>query len=445
MSQNSKPATSRKATTPLQGDVDIPGDKSISHRCFILGGLARGITKVTNLLEGEDVLATGQAMAAMGARVKQLNPGTWEITGTGAGGLTSPDASLNFGNSGTGARLVIGAMVGHGASARCEGDASLSKRPMGRITDPLTQMGAQFTSAQGDRLPLTVTAPERPLPLIYDMPVPSAQVKSAILLAGLGAPGRTSVTESHPTRDHTERMLRLFGAEVTTLQTQSGVEISVAGETTLRGTDIIVPGDPSSAAFPLVAALLVPGSRITLRNIMVNPHRDGLLACLTEMGADIRRDNEREAAGERVADFTVSFSTLHGIDVPAERAPSMIDEYPILAMAAACAHGQTTMTGLSELRVKESDRLSAIVNGLRENGVQVEEGADSMTVHGCAGAVPGGGSVATHLDHRIAMSFLVLGLAAESPVTVDDSRMIATSFPNFFDLMAALNAGTISG
>ena len=433
------------APEPLTGSADIPGDKSISHRCFILGGLARGITKVTNLLEGEDVLATGQAMAAMGATNKQLGPGTWEITGTGSGGLNPPDQPLNFGNSGTGARLVIGAMIGHGAGGHCEGDASLSKRPMGRITMPLTQMGAQFTCAPGDRLPLQVVAPERPLPLTYDMPVPSAQVKSAILLAGLGAPGRTSVIESHPTRDHTERMLTLFGADVTTAQTESGMEVSVQGEAALRGTQIDVPGDPSSAAFPLVAALLVPGSQVMLRNVMVNPHRDGLLACLTEMGADIRRNNEREAAGETVADLMVSAGRLRGIDVPAERAPSMIDEYPILAMAAACAHGQTTMNGLSELRVKESDRLSAIVNGLRANGVDVEEREDAMTVHGCGGPVPGGGTVATHLDHRIAMSFLVLGLAAENPVTVDDSRMIATSFPNFIELMTALNAATVSG
>ncbi len=437
---NSQPASSKKAQHPLSGDAVMPGDKSISHRAFILGGLARGTTKVNNLLESEDVLATGKAMQMMGAHIKQHTPRQWQITGVGAGGLTSPQRAINFGNSGTGARLVIGAMVGHGASAKCEGDASLSKRPMARITDPLTKMGAQFDCTKGQRLPLYVTAPERPIPLHYDMPIASAQVKSAVLLAGLGAPGHTSITESHPTRDHTERMLGLFGAQITTTTTDKGVDIKLEGEASLKGTEINVPGDPSSAAFPMVAALLVPHSRVTLRNIMVNPHRDGLWVCLREMGAKIEQHNERNAAGEIMADFTVRASSLKGINVPAKRAPRMIDEYPIFAMAAAYATGETKMTGLGELRVKESDRLLAIVNGLRENGVMVEEQEDTMTIQGCGGAIPGGGAVRTHLDHRIAMSFLVLGLAAQKPISVDNSTMIATSFPNFFSLMKTLNA-----
>ncbi|MGC6475267.1 MAG: 3-phosphoshikimate 1-carboxyvinyltransferase [Parvibaculales bacterium] len=445
--KNAKPARAGKANAPLTGEVTIPGDKSISHRSFILGALASGTTHIHHLLEGDDVLATGRAMAAMGAKVEQIETGHWQVTGVGNGGLTNPDSALDFGNAGTGVRLVMGAMVGAGASGQCVGDASLSKRPMGRVIEPLTQMGAVFSkpdesdnNSDADKLPLQLVAPARALPLDYELPVPSAQVKSAILLAGLGAPGQTIVRESHPTRDHTERMLKLFGADIDSRSGENGVEIRLTGEARLTGTDIHVPGDPSSAAFPLVAALLVPHSKVTIYNVMVNPHRDGLWTCLEEMGAYIERKNQRAAAGEIVADFTVQASQLKGIDVPPERAPSMIDEYPILAMAAATARGTTHLTGLGELRVKESDRLSAVVAGLRANGVEVEEFEDAMTIYGCDGQVPGGGVVETHLDHRIAMSFLVLGLAAQTPITVDDSQMIATSFPEFFSLMRALNA-----
>lgn len=441
--ENAKPASASAATTPLAGEVVIPGDKSISHRSFILGALASGTTHIHHLLEGDDVLATGRAMAAMGAKVEQTQDGHWQVTGVGNGGLTNPESALDFGNAGTGVRLVMGAMVGAGASGHCIGDASLSKRPMGRVIDPLTQMGAVFRKPDGsdtDKLPLQLDAPARALPLAYELPVPSAQVKSAILLAGLGAPGQTIVRESHPTRDHTERMLKLFGADIESHTDANGVEIRLTGEARLTGTEIIVPGDPSSAAFPLVAALLVPQSKVTINNVMVNPHRNGLWTCLEEMGAQIERKNQREAAGETVADFTIHATSLNAIDVPAHRAPSMIDEYPILAMAAATARGTTHLTGLGELRVKESDRLSAVVAGLRANGVEVEEFDDAMKIHGCDGQVPGGGVVETHLDHRIAMSFLVLGLAAQKPITVDDTRMIATSFPAFFDLMRALNA-----
>lgn len=428
---------SQTVRNPLQGEVAIPGDKSISHRAFILGGLATGVTEVTGLLEGEDVLATGKAMQAMGAGIERLGTGHWKITGCGTAGLKSPEGRLDFGNAGTGARLLMGAITGCSINAEMTGDASLCKRPMGRVMQPLTQMGAIFDAAPGDRLPATVTAPQRPLPLVYQTPVPSAQVKSAILLAGLGAPGTTTIIESEPTRDHTERMLRLFGADVTATQTDKGLEISLTGEAELHGTRITVPGDPSSAAFPLVAALLVAGSEVRLNNVMVNPHRDGLWVCLREMGADIETVNLRDAAGEHVADFIVRAGPLSPIEVPAERAPSMIDEYPILAIAAACAKGTSIFHGLAELRVKESDRLAAIADGLAACGVEVEAGDDSLTIHG-KGHVPGGGEVKTWLDHRIAMSFLILGLVAEQPVIIDDAEMIATSFPDFFELMQKL-------
>lgn len=434
-------------TSALTGIVDIPGDKSISHRALILGALATGQTTIKGLLEGGDVLATGKAMEKLGATISRAEDGTWTVTGCGPAGLRTPDTALNFGNSGTGARLIMGAIAGHPISATCKGDASLSNRPMGRVTEPLSRMGARFESAKGEmdalRLPLTLHGPQRALPISYEVPVPSAQVKSAILLAGLGAPGKTCVIERTPTRDHTERMLQLFGAEVETKNTDKGVEITLTGEPTLKGTQVIVPGDPSSAAFPLVAALLVVGSKIRINNILVNPHRDGLWHCLREMGAQIEEVNRRKAAGETVADYDVSASTLNGINVPAERAPSMIDEYPILAMAAAIAEGETRLNGLAELRVKESDRLSAVTNGLKANGVAVEELEDGMIIQGCGGKVPGGGTVTTHLDHRIAMSFMVLGLAADKPIMVDDTTMIMTSFPNFFDLMGGLGTNFI--
>lgn len=435
--KQAKAFQSQRVCNPLNGDVTIPGDKSISHRAFILGGLATGVTEVTGLLEGEDVLATGKAMQAMGAGVERLGDGHWKITGCGTSGLKAPATRLDFGNAGTGARLLMGAISGSAITADMTGDASLCKRPMGRVMQPLTQMGARFDAAPGDRLPATITAPQRPLPLVYQTPVPSAQVKSAILLAGLGAPGNTTIFESEPTRDHTERMLRLFGANVTAMDTDKGLAITLTGEAELRGTRISVPGDPSSAAFPLVAALLVAGSEVRLNNVMVNPHRDGLWVCLRDMGADIDTVNLRDAAGEQVADFIVRASTLSPIEVPAERAPSMIDEYPILAIAAACAKGTSVFNGLAELRVKESDRLAAIADGLAACGVDVEAGDDSLTIHG-KGQVPGGGEVKTCLDHRIAMSFLILGLVAEQPVMIDDAEMIATSFPDFFELMQKL-------
>lgn len=445
MAHPAKPcsATAHPAQAGLSGDAEIPGDKSISHRALILGALAIGQTRIEGLLEGDDVLATAAAMRALGATITREKD-AWLVTGCGAGGLQTPTQPLDFGNSGTGARLIMGAIAGHPISATCTGDASLSSRPMARVTEPLSQMGAKFDSTS---LPLKLDGATRTLPLHYATPVPSAQVKSAILLAGLGAPGITTVIEREPTRDHTERMLRLFGAEVKTRQIEAGYEVSLTGEAVLTGTQVIVPADPSSAAFPLVAGLLVADSRLRLNNILVNPHRDGLWHCLREMGANIEELNVRETSSEKVADYAVTASPLTGINVPASYAPSMIDEYPILAVAAAFAHGETRLNGLAELRVKESDRLSAVAKGLKANGVEVEELEDGLIIQGCGGnsgaalsGVKGGGMVETHLDHRIAMSFLILGLGAQKPVQVDDSNMIMTSFPTFFDLMANLGA-----
>ena len=427
----------------------MPGDKSISHRSFILSALAVGTSKIHGLLEGEDVLATGKAMQAMGAQTVRQADGTWEVTGRGVSGLTSPDEALDFGNSGTGIRLTLGAMTGCPVTAKCVGDESLSRRPMGRVTEPLEQMGAVFEFhgvAQG-QLPLTLTSPQRALPIDYVLPVASAQVKSCLLLAGLGAPGITAVTEKQSTRDHTERMLTLFGAKISSTQEGKGLvkgrRIELTGETELLATTINVPGDPSSAAFPMVAGLLSDGAEIRLNNVMVNPYRSGLWDCLKEMGGKIEEVNMRDAAGEKVVDYIVKGSELIGIDVPPERAPDMIDEFPILAMAAACARGTTHLHGLAELRVKESDRLAAIADGLKLCGVTVTEGEDDLVIEGCDGPVPGlqdNVPITTHLDHRIAMSFLVLGLNSEKPISIDDSRMIATSFPNFFELMGTLGA-----
>jgi 3-phosphoshikimate 1-carboxyvinyltransferase len=437
------PATARKSEN-LKGTVRIPGDKSISHRSFMFGGLASGETRITGLLEGEDVINTGRAMRAMGARIEKVGD-TWIIQGTGNGALLAPEAPLDFGNAGTGCRLTMGLVGVYDFASTFIGDASLSSRPMGRVLNPLREMGVQVEAAAGDRLPATLHGPKTPNPITYRVPMASAQVKSAVLLAGLNTPGITTVIEPVMTRDHTEKMLQGFGASLSVETDAEGVRtIRLEGRGKLTGQIIDVPGDPSSTAFPLVAALLVPGSDVTIMNVLMNPTRTGLILTLQEMGADIEVLNPRNAGGEDVADLRVRHSDLKGVAVPPERAPSMIDEYPVLSVAAAFAEGTTTMTGLDELRVKESDRLAAVARGLELNGVDCTEGETSLTVRG----VPGGkglgnakgAAVATHLDHRIAMSFLVMGLASEHPVTVDDARMIATSFPEFMDLMKGLGA-----
>jgi 3-phosphoshikimate 1-carboxyvinyltransferase len=437
------PATARKSEN-LRGTVRIPGDKSISHRSFMFGGLASGETRITGLLEGEDVINTGKAMRAMGAKIEKVGD-TWIIQGTGNGALLAPEAPLDFGNAGTGCRLTMGLVGVYDFASTFIGDASLTSRPMGRVLNPLREMGVQVEAQAGDRLPATLHGPKTPNPITYRVPMASAQVKSAVLLAGLNTPGITTVIEPVMTRDHTEKMLQGFGADLSVETDSAGVRtIRLVGRGTLTGQVIDVPGDPSSTAFPLVAALLVPGSDVTILNVLMNPTRTGLILTLQEMGADIEVLNARSAGGEDVADLRVRHSELKGINVPEERAPSMIDEYPVLAVAAAFAEGTTTMNGLDELRVKESDRLAAVARGLELNGVDCTEGEMTLVVRG----VPGGKgignargeAVKTHLDHRIAMSFLVMGMASEHPVTVDDARMIATSFPEFMDLMAGLGA-----
>ncbi|MBC7101758.1 MAG: 3-phosphoshikimate 1-carboxyvinyltransferase [Parvibaculum sp.] len=425
----------------LNGRIRVPGDKSISHRALIFGTLAVGETRIEGLLEGEDVLATAEAMRRLGAEVTRNADGSWSVWGVGVGGLREPEQPLDFGNSGTGARLVMGLVAGHPITATFTGDASLSRRPMGRVISPLTQMGAHFHAREGGRLPLTLTGARRALPISYRSPVASAQVKSAILLAGLNTPGVTTVLEATPTRDHTERMLKAFGAEIASETDKDGLlAISLTGEPELTPCPIAVPGDPSSAAFPVVAALLTPGSEIVVEGITLNPHRAGLYTTLMEMGGDIEVMNQRQEGGEPVADLRVRSSRLKGIEVPPARAASMIDEYPVLAVAAAFAEGTTTMLGIHELRVKESDRIAATASGLRANGIKVRESEDGMIVEGRSGEAGGGGHVTTHMDHRIAMSFLVMGLAAQKPVTVDDASMIATSFPDFERLMRGLGA-----
>jgi len=434
------PAQSAKKSPALAGSVAVPGDKSISHRALILGGLAVGRTEVTGLLEGEDVLHTAECMRRLGAGVTRLGPGHWQVDGVGVGGLTEPADVLDMGNSGTGARLLMGAVAGHPITAIFTGDASLNRRPMARVTEPLSRMGASFVGRAGNKLPMAVVGARNPMPIEYRLPVASAQVKSAILLAGLCAPGETSVIEPEPTRDHSERLLGHFGAEIRIVDAADGSrKVTLRGQPELIAAPVIVPGDPSSAAFPLVAALIVPGSDIVIENVGLNPLRTGLFDTLIEMGADITYLNKRVAGGEPVADLRIRHSALKGVEVPAGRAPSMIDEYPVLAVAAAFAQGTTRMNGLAELRVKESDRLAAVAAGLAANGVAHEAGPDFLVVSG-RGKVAGGGTVATHMDHRIAMSFLVMGLAAETPVTVDDVAMIETSFPDFGRLMASLGA-----
>jgi 3-phosphoshikimate 1-carboxyvinyltransferase len=416
----------------------VPGDKSISHRALILGALAVGSTRISGLLEGEDVLNTVTAMQALGAHVERIGGGNWRVDGVGVAGFAAPGAPLDFGNSGTGCRLVMGAVAGCPIAAAFDGDASLRKRPMGRVLEPLALMGAHVTDAGGGRLPVTLIGARDPAPILYRTPVPSAQIKSAVLLAGLAAPGVTTVIESEASRDHTERMLAHFGAEVTSAPEGAyGRRISLVGQPELAAQAVAVPADPSSAAFPMVAALLVEGSDVFLPDVMTNPLRTGLIATLREMGASIVEEEARQEGGEAVAGLRVRHSALRGVEVPPHRAPAMIDEYPILAVAAGFAEGTTVMRGLHELRVKESDRLAATVDMLRVNGVDVEISGDDLAVHG-RGRAEGGGLVATHMDHRIAMSALVLGLAASKPVKIDDAAFIATSFPNFAGLMREL-------
>lgn len=434
------PATARRSPA-LSGSVRVPGDKSISHRAMMFGGLARGLTRVAGLLEGEDVLRTRDAMIAFGAKIEKRD-GAWLIHGVGNGCLLEPAGPLDFGNAGTGSRLTMGLAGVYAMKTTFIGDASLQSRPMKRVLDPLRLMGVEVDASTGDRMPLTLRGPRQATPIVYRVPMASAQVKSAVLLAGLNTPGVTTVIEPVMTRDHTEKMLAGFGARLEIDTDAAGARhIHVHGHGDLTGQDIEVPGDPSSAAFPLVAALIVPGSDVTINNVLMNPTRTGLIQTLREMGGRIELVNRRGAGGEDVADVRVRHSDLRGVTVPAERAPSMIDEYPVLAVAASFAQGETKMAGLDELRVKESDRLAAVARGLEANGVDCTEGKDWLAVRGRPdGAGIGGGMVATHLDHRIAMSFLVMGLAAQKPVSVDDSTMIATSFPEFSGLMAGLGA-----
>jgi 3-phosphoshikimate 1-carboxyvinyltransferase len=425
---------------PLRGRIRVPGDKSISHRALILGALAVGPTRISQLLEGEDIINTGKAMRALGARVEREGVGQWRVDGVGVGGFAQPRGPLDFGNSATGCRLVMGAAASCPVAATFDGDASLRQRPMQRVIDPLTRMGAHaITSAPGGRLPVTLRGARDPIPIVYEPPAASAQLKSAVLLAGLGAPGATTVLEKEATRDHTERMLSHFGAEVVVEIVGDGRRVTVTGQPELRAAEVVVPADPSSAAFPLVAALIAPGSDVVIDGVMTNPLRTGLFKTLLEMGASIETLEARSDGGEEIADLRVRSSGLKGVEVPAARAPSMIDEYPVLAVAAACAQGTTIMRGLKELRVKESDRLAATATMLRVNGVEVEIDGDDLIVHG-RGRALGGGTVETHMDHRIAMSALVMGLASAKPVQADDVSFVATSFPGFADMMRSLGA-----
>jgi 3-phosphoshikimate 1-carboxyvinyltransferase len=446
------PAPSRRPLTPtvarrcgpLAGTIRVPGDKSISHRSLMLGALAIGRTEITGLLEGEDVLATAAALNALGAQAIRAADGRWTVDGIGVGALAEPEDVLDLGNSGTAARLLLGMLATHPITTFVNGDASLRRRPMSRVVEPLSRIGAHFITREGGRLPLVVSGAVDPVPIVYRLPVPSAQVKSAVLLAGLNSPGATTVVEPQPTRDHTERMLRHFGATVVTEpEAGGGLRITVEGFPEMAAAPIIVPGDPSSAAFPLIAALIVPGSDVTVEGVGVNPLRTGLLECLKEMGADLTLLNQRDEGGEPVADIRVRAGVLTGADIPAERAPRMIDEYPILAVAAACARGQTVMRGLAELRVKESDRLAAIAGGLDRCGVRVAVEGDDLVVEGADNWPTGGAMIETRLDHRIAMAFLVLGLAANEPVRIDDAAPIATSFPDFIGLINGLGGAIV--
>jgi 3-phosphoshikimate 1-carboxyvinyltransferase len=433
---------------PLHGAVRPPGDKSISHRALMIGAVAVGQTRITGLLEGADVLATAEALRRLGAEVTQTGEGAWSVWGRGVGGLAEPSQVLDLGNSGTAARLLMGLAATHPFTSFFTGDRSLNRRPMARVTEPLTQMGAQVRSRSGGRLPLALIGAAEPVPIRYAPPVASAQVKSAVLFAGLNAPGETTVIEPAPTRDHSERMLRHFGAELRVSDGAEGREVTVVGYPELEARGVAVPADPSSAAFAAVAALIVPDSEVHLLGVATNPGRTGLYETLREMGADIDLENVFEEGAEPVADLAVKASALRGVTVPAARAPSMIDEYPVLAVAAAYATGTTVFEGVGELRVKESDRLAAITEGLRACGVAAEAGEDRLAIEGCGGPPPGpkpGTAIATHDDHRIAMAFLVMGMAAQRSVTVDDGAMIDTSFPGFAALMTGLGAEIHSG
>ncbi|WP_156811942.1 3-phosphoshikimate 1-carboxyvinyltransferase [Robiginitomaculum antarcticum] len=426
----------------LQGHVVAPGDKSISHRAMIFGAMARGTTTVSGLLEGADIMSTAGAMRAFGADIVRAKDGVWSIKGRGDAGFKSPQNPVDCGNAGTGVRLIMGAAAGYPVTARYVGDASLSSRPMGRVTKPLSQMGAKISSDNSnDRLPLTVIGTSNLTPISYAPPIASAQVKSAILLAALNAKGTSSITEAHMTRDHTENMLRAFGAKLEQIPNGDGQIVRLSGPQALSGCHVTVPGDPSSAAFLIVAALISPGSDIVIENVMMNPSRTGLFETLVEMGGHIIAGNFRISGGEVLADLHIKYSALYGVDVPPRRAASMIDEYPVLAVAAAFAHGPTVMDGIGELRVKESDRISATANLLSVIGADVTELKDGLTVTGTGGkTLPGGAVVTTHHDHRIAMSALIAGLRCKAPVAIDDASMIATSFPNFFDLFTGLGA-----
>ena len=428
-------------STNLTGSITIAGDKSISHRSIILGALSIGETTVDGLLESQDILATISAMQAFGAEIEKKADKKWHINGLGVGGLDEPEKVLDLGNSGTGVRLILGVAAGNPITSFFSGDESLSRRPMARVLKPLEMMGASFTSRTGRLLPLSCTGPQTLQPIDYSLPVASAQVKSAILLAGLNTPGKTIVREPTPTRDHTERMLKQFGSEIS-IETDDESQniITLKGESELTGQDIVVPGDPSSAAFPMVAGILAEDSRIEIKNVGINPLRFGLFEILNEMGAKTELIQKHDGVGEPIADIVVKTSKLKGVTVPASIAPRMIDEYPILAVAAACASGTTRMFGLQELRVKESDRLAAMANGLKACGVTVEETSDSLTVHGTGGQIEGGARIQTQLDHRIAMSFLTLGLKAKNPIIIDNGTTINTSFPGFVETMKSLGA-----
>ncbi|MDG1425443.1 MAG: 3-phosphoshikimate 1-carboxyvinyltransferase [Paracoccaceae bacterium] len=436
---NPVPMTSRKSG-PLKGVANVPDDKSISHRSLILGAMAIGETRIEGLLEGQDVLDTAKAMRSFGATVTDHGGGNWSVQGVGVGGFCEPETVIDCGNSGTGVRLLMGAMSTHPISATFTGDGSLNKRPMARVTDPIALFGAEAHGRTGGRLPMTIHGAKHPVPVHYTVPVPSAQVKSAVLLAGLNAPGKTVIIEPEATRDHTERMLAGFGAEITVEDSPEGRVITLTGQPELNPQNITVPRDPSSAAFPVCAALICEGSDVLVPNIGLNPTRAGLFTTLREMGANLRYENERIEGGEPIADLRARFSpNMVGIEVPPERAASMIDEYPILSVIAAFASGKTVMRGVKELRVKESDRIEAMATGLRANGVEVEDGEDWWIVSGQGSdAVRGGGLCATYLDHRIAMSFVIMGMASKNPVKIDDGSPIVTSFPIFEDLMTHL-------
>ena len=434
---------SSHSVTQLNGSIRVPGDKSISHRALMFGGLAIGETVITGLLEGEDVLATAAALRALGCSVTRLPNGEWRVVGLGLGGMAEPESVLDLGNAGTAARLLMGIVAGHGFVSFMTGDASLCSRPMARVMKPLEQMGAQFVTRTKGRLPLAVIGSKSLIPIEYELPMPSAQVKSAILLAGLFAPGVTTVIEAAEefTRDHSENMLRHFGAKVdTTLLPDGRKKIALTGQPTLKAAAVTVPADPSSAAFPAVAAAMIPGSEVTLLGVGINPLRSGVYQSLREMGAKITEQNQRVEGGEPVADLLIQGGHLQGVTVPANRAPSMIDEYPVLAMAAAVANGTTRLLGLSELRVKESDRLAAVATGLEQCGVKLEVQGDDLIIHGKGQRVKGGATITTNLDHRIAMSFLVLGMMSELPIKVDDASPIETSFPGFARLMNQIGA-----